>query len=1068
MSERSVRRAHARRTEREARRAALRRRAGLATGAALGAAALFATPAQAADLVVTSAGDGPADACDTSCTLRDAITAADGSSPDNTISFDPALEGQTIVLTEGEIPVDASMEIDGGDRDVTVSGGDASRIFSMAPAKGLILEGLDLTAGNGEGDAESGRGGAVFVGEGGSLIFARGSITGSSADSGGAIAGGSPDDPTGNSTSVALDYASLTGNTAESSTGGAVDLYGSLQLISSEISGNTSELGGGGAHLAGKYGSLTTDDATISGNTSGGSGGGILLESGTSSVDSVIEESTVSGNTAGDGDGGGVQAILDEDSELRVDRSTISGNEASADGGGLAIAGEGDLSLVHSTVSGNTAKDGGGVAAAGAADDDPGTFWADNSTIAANEASGEGGGLVVRQRDGFSRKVELLSTIVGDNTAAGAAEDLAGPAAPDEDVTLYESLIEEPGDVTPAEDPAGPSIIGSDPDLGPLATNGGKTLTHLPGSRSPAIDRGDDPGDVGTDQRGATRTVDLGPEDRLDGTDIGAVEVQTAPFDVNWVRRDDPSPTNADTVTFVVEFTEAAAGLDASDLMLTKTGTADGSVTSVEGSGATYTVTIGDVAGDGTLRLDVKAEGVESADAEEALPGPYARGEAYEIDNSGPVVTSIEPAEKSPTRADSVTFDVTFDEPTKGVDAADFSPTTDGTLADVSVTGVSGSAAKYTVTVDTGTGSGRLGLAVPGTATITDELGQPLTQAFTTGGEYVVDRTAPFVTAIERNGAEPTNDETVTFDVVFSENVTGVSAEDLAIDAEGVEGAGVESVTPIGVSPERRGKAVAPDDRYRVVVDTGTGDGRLSIDVLDDESIADGAGNTLDQAYTPGAAYTIDKTVPQLAINQASGQADPATGEAIAFTVTASEDVTGLTGTDVAVGGTAGATTAAVSGAGDVFGVSVTGMTKDGTVEATLPAGAVEDAAGNASLASTSADASVTWTKPVQQQQTPTQTQETAPPVVLPAPIVRLTCFRVPTLERHTLAYARRVLTRDGCTSPLVVDNPKPRYTDAQLVVVKQAPVAGTPRFGDETVRVIVKRKPRRASRSRQ
>jgi hypothetical protein len=54
-----------------------------------------------------------------------------------------------------------------------------------------------------------------------------------------------------------------------------------------------------------------------------------------------------------------------------------------------------------------------------------------------------------------------------------------------------------------------------DPLLGPLANNGGPTLTHLPQAGSPAIDHGS--GCPPTDQRGAARPVGL-------ACDIGAVE----------------------------------------------------------------------------------------------------------------------------------------------------------------------------------------------------------------------------------------------------------------------------------------------------------------------------------------------------------------------------------------------------------------------------------------------------------------------------------------------------------------------------------------------------------------
>ncbi|MEO6183044.1 MAG: choice-of-anchor Q domain-containing protein, partial [Verrucomicrobiota bacterium] len=70
--------------------------------------------------------------------------------------------------------------------------------------------------------------------------------------------------------------------------------------------------------------------------------------------------------------------------------------------------------------------------------------------------------------------------------------------------------------------------INTDPLLGPLADNGGPTLTHalLPGS--PAIDKGYSGGQA-TDQRGEPRIFDFSSitnaADSGDGSDIGAFEV---------------------------------------------------------------------------------------------------------------------------------------------------------------------------------------------------------------------------------------------------------------------------------------------------------------------------------------------------------------------------------------------------------------------------------------------------------------------------------------------------------------------------------------------------------------
>jgi hypothetical protein len=57
---------------------------------------------------------------------------------------------------------------------------------------------------------------------------------------------------------------------------------------------------------------------------------------------------------------------------------------------------------------------------------------------------------------------------------------------------------------------------------------------------------------------------------------------------------------SATTVSYTVTFSESVTGVDASDFTLTATGNASGTIASVTGSGATYTVTINTLGGDGT------------------------------------------------------------------------------------------------------------------------------------------------------------------------------------------------------------------------------------------------------------------------------------------------------------------------------------------------------------------------------------------------------------------------------------------------------------------------------------
>src|SRR5262249_35457010 len=126
---------------------------------------------------------------------------------------------------------------------------------------------------------------------------------------------------------------------------------------------------------------------------------------------------------------------------------------------------------------------------------------------------------------------------------------------------------------------------------------------------------------------------------------------------------------------------------------------------------------------------------------------------------------------------------------------------------------------------------------------------------FTSGQVYSIDKTAPTVSSVVRADANPTNASSVHFTVTFSESVSGVDTGDFALTTSGVRGASVSGVSGSGTT-------------YPVTVSTGSGDGSLRLDVADDDSITDAAGNPLggtgagNGGFTSGQSYAIDKTAP--------------------------------------------------------------------------------------------------------------------------------------------------------------------------------------------------------------
>lgn len=349
------------------------------------------------------------------------------------------------------------------------------------------------------------------------------------------------------------------------------DYPATLDIENSVITNNTAKRGGGLANVF--LGTATVTDSLFTGNhatrnwdvglNTYNRGGGILNWA----ADLTIIRSTITGNEArathaihpASGGGGGIANDL---GDLTVIDSTVSGNEAICDqklpgdpdlcgrGGGIVNAG-GYATIVNSTISGNTTAllnsdhspylgggGGGGFAhmpqLSGITIYCPVTVL-DSVTITDNTGA-HGGGINTR----WETRVELLyyveewwvginanghpilecldlyvrNTIVAENTATftiGTEDCWGGYTSADHNLV---------GDATgcPADGPGDVTTL--DARLGPLADNGGATLTHLPLKGSPAIDAGDT--SLTVDQRGVARPV--GPAD-----DIGAAEAPVYP-----------------------------------------------------------------------------------------------------------------------------------------------------------------------------------------------------------------------------------------------------------------------------------------------------------------------------------------------------------------------------------------------------------------------------------------------------------------------------------------------------------------------------------------------------------
>ncbi len=209
-----------------------------------------------------------------------------------------------------------------------------------------------------------------------------------------------------------------------------------------------------------------------------------------------------------------------------------------------------------------------------------------------------------------------------------------------------------------------------------------------------------------------------------------------------------------------------------------------------------------------------------------------------------PLVTAISRFNPAPpnTSATSVTYAVTFDNIVTGVDATDFQVTTGGSAKASTPVGVSGGPAVYFVTVAGIHGSGALRLDLVNDGSIKDFFLAPLANSFQ-GQTYDILQTFPAVVSINRltPSTETTNAASVTFQVTFSNSVTGVDPTDFQLATTGTVGTTLTQVTAVSASV------------YNVAVSGITGAGTLGLNLVDDGSIRDTAGNPLTSTSAPAS-----------------------------------------------------------------------------------------------------------------------------------------------------------------------------------------------------------------------
>jgi hypothetical protein len=261
--------------------------------------------------------------------------------------------------------------------------------------------------------------------------------------------------------------------------GGGVFVGGHLTVTHSRISDNrcTAYGEGGGAYVEN---GITTEYATINGNQAQ-VGSGLLSKAGSVAV----SHTAIFDNYAGRGGAAGMSVSAAQGETVMIVNSTFSRNAAQSTSA-LSLHGQAEKSIINSTIAFNRAiLEACGASAVSVTDGDgSGSVYIESSIIARNTDATNEGCVVVDIKAG---------EISGSNNL----------------------IMESAAESTPAD------TITADPQLAPLASNGGPTKSHALLCDSPAIDRGSNPAELAGDQRGAGF-----PRVKGASADIGAFELR--------------------------------------------------------------------------------------------------------------------------------------------------------------------------------------------------------------------------------------------------------------------------------------------------------------------------------------------------------------------------------------------------------------------------------------------------------------------------------------------------------------------------------------------------------------
>ncbi|MCX2583535.1 beta strand repeat-containing protein, partial [Pedobacter sp. MR22-3] len=444
----------------------------------------------------------------------------------------------------------------------------------------------------------------------------------------------------------------------------------------------------------------------------------------------------------------------------------------------------------------------------------------------------------------------------------------------------------------------------------------------------------------------ASRTISFivndGANDSNTASRVVTINPQTT---ITALVRASSNPTNAASVQYTATFNGSVTGLTTSNFSITTSGSLSGvSVTSITGSGNTYTITVNAGIGTGILTLNLANTTGISPAISNALP--YA-GQDYTIDTTRPsvVITSTAGASGSSTSNSPIPFTVTFSEAVTGFVAGDITP------GNATISGFSGSGTTYTFNA-TPIANGAVTMNIAANVA-QDAAGNGNTAASQFSITYAQANQAPIVTTT--GGSNTFSGSQVVIDngltVADADNTT------LSFATVGITGnfiAGEDILTYTNNSSALYGNITGSYNAGTGVL-TLTSSGAIatvaqwqaalrSVAYNNTAGSPNTATRTISFTVNDGTANSNTATKNVTVINQATvtsivrAASNPTNAAAVTYTVTFNKSVTGLSTTNFSIttSGTINGISPSVSGSGTTYTVTINTGTGSGTLRLNL------------------------------------------------------------------------------------------------------------------------------------